>query len=189
MSDFEYPEFQKFRKEIDKWPEFAVVAAEPAMQDALIFLHGKLPEYPDPPQTGVGFTTQKQRAWFFMSVQDGIIPGWRWVDGTEETPGHPEKTGSARTGNLGRKFTESVTAAPWMVQGELGTNVPYAPWVVGPDFPGEEINGKVMYQARIHQGRWWQFADVVAENMDDAWQEFTDAWWPEFSKNIGQVGG
>ncbi len=66
--------------------------------------------------------------------------------------------------------------------GQLGTNVPYAPWVVGPSYPGEEINGKQMYQARVHVERWWQLYDVVAKNIDGAWEEFETTFWPEFKK-------
>lgn len=175
---FDYTDFEKFAKEIERWPILALDAAEEAMNQSVIYLHGKIPEYPLPPMGGVGFATAAQRAWFFASVKDGKVPGWRWVDG------HPQKVGSTRTGTLGRKFTESVDRSQWEVIGEIGTNVPYAPWVVGPSFPGHEFDGRVMYQARIHADRWWQFENVMSENVDGAWQEFTDTFWPKFLELI-----
>lgn len=182
MNDFSNSqEFAKLQKSIEKWPAQALDSAEVAMEQALLYLHGRLPEYPTEPlpnPDGASFMTDKQRAWFFFNAQRGRIPGWSWVDG------HPVKTGSARTGNLGRKFTEQVVRNENAVLGSLGTNVPYAPWVVGPSFPGEEINGKTMYQARIHVDRWWQFAEVIDENQDEAWEEFTAAFWPDFEKRI-----
>lgn len=187
---FDLSMMDDFIEEITKWPEYALLAAEPAMMDALLYLHGSLPEYPDPPEHGVGFTSPAQRAWFFASVKDGRVPGWRWVPGQPATgssqavPGHPEKVGSARTGNLGRKFTEEVFRQPWAVLGNIGTNVPYAPWVVGPPYPGEQINGQTMYQARIHEGRWWQFEVTVESNSDEAWKRFNEKFWPAFQARL-----
>jgi hypothetical protein len=178
----EYQSIQDAIKFLERFPEIALEVAEPAMENALIFLHGQLPEYPPPPAAspdGVSFMTDKQRAWFFAAVKRGDVPGWR------QGAAGPEKVGSARTGNLGRKFTEAVERTDAGVFGQLGTNVPYAPWVVGPDYPGETINGKTMYQARIHQNRWWQFYAVMSENMEKTWEEFEESFWPIFLARIG----
>lgn len=56
----------------------------------------------------------------------------------------------------------------------VGGGLDYAPWVVGPDYPGEIINGNRMYQASIHQNRWWQFFTVIDENINDAWDNFKE---------------
>jgi hypothetical protein len=176
------PEFEKLRKEMEQWPTEVLEAAEVSMEQALLYLHGKLPEYPDPPlpnPDGVSYLNDAQRRWFFANARKGNVKGWQWIDG------HPQKTGSARTGNLGRKFTEDVERDGTAVLGSLGTDVDYAPWVVGPAYPGEIINGKTMYQARIHVDRWWQFEPTMTENMDGAWETFTETFWPEFLAKIG----
>ncbi len=151
MPEFEFKGIEELQKLINSLPELALEAAEPAMQDTMIFLHGQLPEYPPP------------------------IP-----DSTYD-----------RTGTLGRRFTENVNVQQAAVIGELGTNLNYAPWVVGDDFPGSEINGVMKYQAKVHQGRWWQFNDVINENIDKAWEEFTDKFLPEFRERIekAKAGG
>jgi hypothetical protein len=182
MTDaMQLPEFEKLRKEIEQWPAEALDSAEVAMAQALLYLHGKLPEYPDQPlpnPDGVSYMNDAQRRWFFANVRKGNVKGWQWIEG------HPQKTGSARTGNLGRKFTEDVEREDIAVLGSLGTNVPYAPWVVGPSYPGEQINGKTMYQARIHVDRWWQFEPTMEANMDGAWNEFSEKFWPVFLGKI-----
>jgi len=178
----EYKPFEEAIALIERFPEIALEAAEPAMKSALIFAHGQLPAYPPPPAVspdGVSFMNDKQRSWFFAAVKRGDVPGWR------QGENGPEKFGSARTGNLGRKFTEAVEAKDNAVFGQLGTNVPYAPWVVGPDYPGEAINGKTMYQARIHQNRWWQFHSVIDDNLEKIWEEFEESFWPAFMARIG----
>jgi hypothetical protein len=185
MSDtLDYRDFEQFRKQIERWPLLAIEAGRPAMEQALLYLHGKLPEYPPPPQPvdGGWMMSDAQRRWFWANLKKGNIEGWRLVDGK------PVKTGSARTGNLGRKFTEAVYATDDIVIGQLGTNVPYAPWVVGPDYPGRDFDGTAKYQARIHADRWSQLEDVVEENIDNAWDEFTNTFLPEFTKLIMQQG-
>jgi hypothetical protein len=175
---FDYSEFEEFKKQIERWPLLAIEAGRPAMEQALLILHNRIPEYPDPPTNpdGASFMTEKQRKWFFANLREGKIKGWALVNGK------PVKKFNYRTGNLGRKFTEEVFATDDAVLGQIGTNVPYAPWVVGPDYPGRDFDGKVKYQARVHVERWWQFEDVIEENIDDAWQEFAVVFLPELTK-------
>jgi hypothetical protein len=188
MPEFEYNSSKELQDLITALPVLALQAADPAMTETLIFLHGKIPENPELPMLpgghlaapdGVSFLhTDQQRAWFFGSIKKGQLPGWAWEDG------HPAKTGSARTGTLGRRFTEKVEKTDQAVIGQIGTNLEYAPWVVGPSYPGEEINGRMMYQAQIHVDRWWQFGDVMADNIEAAWKIFTEEFWPEFTRRI-----
>lgn len=180
---------QELREWIERLPGLALDAAEPAMTGALTWLHGQLPEYPPPPDGtlklpdgGSFLRTPKQQAWFFAAVKKGQLPGWGW----NEEEGHPQRMGSTRTGTLGRRFTERTQRSGDNVTGELGTNVNYAPWVVGADYPGEEINGKQMYQARVHVDRWWQFGKVIDENTDGLFDEFSEIFWREFSQRIQQ---
>lgn len=169
------------------------------------------------PPDGVSFLrTDKQRKWFFAAVQAGELPGWTWIDakystyyeknpknsGARQYPdivkkrliesGHPQKIGGARTGNLGRSQGRDITSDSNSVTALLGFDksiASYAPWVVGNDYPGDEINGEMMYQARVHVDRWWQFQSIIIENLDDGWRIFQNKFWEEFSKKISEEKG
>lgn len=171
---FDYePALQELERLIERLPEVALNTADPAMNQALLFLHGQIPEYPEIPGPGAPspLRTRKQVRWFFASVKKGQIPGWKWIE-DENGQGHPEGH-YRRTGTLGRKITTSVSPIENGVVGEIGTNVPYAGWVIGPAFPGEDIRGQAMYQARIHENRWFRLGDVISENIDAAWDIFS----------------
>jgi hypothetical protein len=102
-------------------------------------------------------------------------------------PGHPQKVGGARTGNLGRAQGRDVTQNVDSVIATLGFDssiAPYAPWVVGADYPGEDVDGEIMYQAQIHADRWWQFGSIISGEMENAWKLFDETFWEEFSKRI-----
>lgn len=149
----------------------AIQAAEQAMQRALMYLYERIPEYPEKPTQGgwLAQMTPKARRWFFWAVKNGKVDGWQWKDG------HPEGSYRRRqSGGVGGHFTydTKINSQEGTLTGEIGTNLEYAPWVIGPQFPGYEINGQVMFQAKIHEGRWWRFPDVMEQNMDMAWQEF-----------------
>ena len=150
MPEFEFDKgLDELKTLVDQFSDLALKAAEPAMRDTMIYLHGQLPEYPPALET----------------------------------------SSYKRTGTLGRRFTEAVDVQADAVIGELGTNLNYAPWVVGDSFPGSEINGVMKYQAQVHVGRWWQFNTVIDENIAGAWEEFSEAFWPEFRDLIQQNGG
>jgi hypothetical protein len=194
MPEFEYTSSHELQELIGALPVLALQAGEPAMTQTVDFLHGRIPEYPELPMLpgghiapdGVSFLhSDAQRAWFFGSIKKNQLPGWGYEDG------HPAKTGSTRTGTLGRRFTEQVLKTDQAITGEIGTNLNYAPWVVGPDYPGEEINGRTMYQAKVHAD-WWQFGDVIAANLEAGWDVFDEAFWPVFLdlvKNRAGQGG
>lgn len=181
MPEFDFTPAEDLREWILALPTLALEVAQPAMTESVTYLHGQIPAYPEAPSgrlmlaDGVSFLhTAQQRKWFFRAVKKNELNGWEWQDG------HPQKTGSARTGTLGRRFTEAVRTEQQSVVGQIGTNLGYAPWVVGPDYPGELINGEMMHQARAHVDRWWQFGDVIEDNLDAAWEVFTDTFWPQF---------
>ena len=171
MPDLKIDGLDELNKLIDKFPELALEAAREAMNAALLLLHGRLPEYPPPPGPGAPspLHTAKQRRWFFAALREERI----------QVP-------YRRTGTLGRRFAEAVSVDEAGVTGQIGTNLPYAPWVVGPDYPGQQILGQTMYQARIHQGRWWQFETVVQENLGDAFEEFEEVFFEEFGTRIAR---
>lgn len=225
MSDLlDLSQFEKFADDLaNKYPAYAIDAAEIAITDMADFMLGKVPEYPTeilgriaPPDGISWLRTPKQRAWFFAAVQADELPGWRWVDAkygisysTRKDPrnsggysfkdirtehrtlieaAHPEKIGGARTGNLGRSQGRDIIREQYGVSAIMGFDsaiAPYAPWVVGPDYPGENIAGEMMYQARIHTvDNWWQFGAIMQENINDGWTVFNEVFWEEFSKRI-----
>jgi hypothetical protein len=173
MSDvLELTGFDDLDALIERLPDLALIAGGIAMEDALLFLHGQIPPYPGPALTGqtVKFMTAKARAWFFANLRSGKL-----------------KLPYARTGTLGRSFTERTTVGADAVIGEIGTNVNYAPWVVGPSYPGQEINGRTMYQAKIHSGRWWQFEQAMTEAEPAAYGVFDDSFRQAFTRMIEEV--
>lgn len=149
MPEFEYEGVDELMELIAKLPDLATQAGQPAMTDAVLFLHGEIPEYP---------------------------------------PALPESS-YVRTGTLGRRFTTNVEENPLSIIGELGNNVNYAPWVVGDSFPGSEINGVMKYQAKVHRGRWWQFNQVIDDNIERAWEVFDETFLPEFRDMIVKESG
>jgi hypothetical protein len=194
MPEVEFNGFDELDRAIDQLPEMALDAAVPAMGDATLYIHENLPEYPPSSMEslapdGWSFVSEKQRRAFFAMVKAGKIKGWKWqidqvmgLRGKMIQDAHPQKTGSARTGTLGRKFTEDTQRGENAVIGLVGTNTPYAPWVVGPDYPGESINGQTMYQAKVHQNRWWQFYDEFDSSADGAWDAFDERFYAELQK-------
>lgn len=198
MPEVEFSGFDELENAIEQLPEWALDSAVPAMTDATLYIHENIPEYPGISADsfapdGWSFVSEKQRRFFFAAVREGKIRGWAWqVDqvmgqhGKMIDYGHPQKVGSARTGTLGRQFTEETRRDESSVTGLVGTNTPYAPWVVGPDYPGETIGSQTMYQARIHARRWWQFYDVFEEHADGAWDEFEKRFFAELQERWGK---
>jgi hypothetical protein len=117
---------------------------KPAVNDALIYLWENLPIYPPKPAAGEAsrYWTDRQRRWFFWALRNGRV----------DSPYRRKLSGGLR----GSMSTE-VRSAAGRVEGLVGPNVKYAPYVVGQD-----------KQARIHQGRWWVFEDSIERNMDGA---------------------
>jgi len=139
------------------------------MEQTMLFLHGELPEYPAQAhrKADTDNWTDKQRRYFFWALREGII----------QVP-------YRRTGTLGRRFTTEVKTAGAAVEGRIGTNTDYAPWVVGPDRSAAiTIGGVQKYQARGHVGVWWQFMDVIEDNLDGAFAVFVE----EFYKYLGEL--
>lgn len=177
MIEFEldYSEFEEYRQAVGLMPELALKAAEKAMKRALITLN-QMPPYPPPPLPGQAakFWTPAQRRFFFAALRKGLL-----------------KVPYKRTGTLGKQFTTEVYPVDDGVQGEAGTATPYAPWVVGPDYPGRVFDGKnggaPMYQARIHQGRWWQYEDEVEKLRPQSEQEFDEVFFKEFERLLNEA--
>lgn len=184
-------QFEDYAEEfVLKYPIKNLEAAGIAMAEMADFHLGLIPEYPEEtterllPPDGVSFLrTDKQRRWFFAAVRSNEVRGWQWEDG------HPKKVGGGRSGNLGRAQGRNVqtSQSDLSVIGTLGFDpaiAPYAPWVVGGEYPGEQISGEAMYQARIHVDRWWQFESIIAMNEEAGWKLFEQVFWEEFSKRV-----
>lgn len=163
-------ELQNIAKEI---ASLTPTIAFTAMEKAITYIHEEVPDYPHPNRL-IGWlkmATPKARRWFFWAVKQGQVSGWRWVE--DERGGHPEGH-YIRTNTLGRSITSEAVIENNSVIGALGTNIEYAPWVIGPSFPGEQINGRQMYQSRVHEGRWYQLYDIFEQSADRAWEIFDE---------------
>ena len=107
---------------------------------------------------------------------------------TENIPGYPPPpTGSEyrRTGTLGRTLGSSagggkagtpsiytVTQIGGGWEGRFGTNLEYAPYVIG------DKSTIGISQAKQHQGRWWLLSSVAEKAMqkiERTWQRMADA--------------
>ena len=75
-------------------------------------------------------------------------------------PAPPPTSTYRRTGTLGRSWATKVQRSP--LQGQVGTNLDYAPWVQDRD-----------RQAWMHKGRWQTIQDV-AEKLADQVQTIFD---------------
>jgi hypothetical protein len=168
-----FPEFERL---LEQMPELSLAAAEVAMEKTMAFLMSVLPPYPPAVNFEPGVVarawTDKQRRFFFAALRSGRI-----------------KLPYRRTGLLGQRFTTEVRREADSVEGEWGTNDLKAPWVVGPDYPGEEIRGEPMYQARIHAGRWWQFGSVFDEHKDAAMNLYETEFFVEFKQRVAAFKG
>jgi hypothetical protein len=107
----------------------------PAMSDSLNKVWNEVAKYPPPPASSAfpGFKSEKQRRFFFAALRDGLI----------QVP-------YRRTGTLGRSWTTRIDVTVNSIEGRIGTNIIYAPWV--------QDKGQ---QAMIHQGRWQTVQDTL----------------------------
>lgn len=80
-------------------------------------------------------------------------------------PPAPERSTYRRTGLLGRSITVETRATPEGAESEIGTNVPYGPYVIGDD----------TMQAWMHKGRWWQLPDQVFKNIESVTEEISQS--------------
>lgn len=100
----------------------------------------------------------------------------------ENVPAYPqasEDSSYRRTGTLGRTLGSSPSGGQaggkpdifevkqqgmsGFVEGRFGTNLDYAPYVIGPT---ETEGEKGERQAWMHKGKWWQLEDVVPKSKD-----------------------
>lgn len=79
-------------------------------------------------------------------------------------PAAPADSSYRRTGTLGRSWTHSIAELADGLQGEVGTNVRYAPYVQSQQ-----------RQARTHQGRWPTDEQVIQQNEARIREIFADA--------------
>ena len=78
----------------------------------------------------------------------------------------PQRAGARyrRTGTLGRRWTTRVDASANRVEGTVGNNTAYGPFVQSQRF-----------QARVHRGIWQTDAQVVERNIDAIVSDFRAA--------------
>lgn len=82
----------------------------------------------------------------------------------KEYPVPPARSTYVRTGTLGRRWVTKVNKLRDGVEGRIGNNTEYAPWVQSRRF-----------QAAIHQGRWQTAEDVLTEELQTIINDFERA--------------
>lgn len=90
-------------------------------------------------------------------------------------PPPPPGSTYRRTGTLGRRWTSArreVEITGGMLQGRVGNNTPYGPYVQDP-----------AQQAQVHRGRWQTTADVVDDRRDDI-QKILDRMIQDLEKRV-----
>lgn len=150
------------RRVSEELPDLAQAAAEEAMAVALEWVLANLPARPTRESAKAqwpGFQTDKQRRWFFWALHSGELARLR----AQAKPLYPD-------------FYSEAKIVDGRVVGIIANDRPWAPWVIGPDYPGTAYpglnQGKPMYQARIHAGRWWQLGEFMTENAAEIWRVF-----------------
>jgi len=101
-----------------------------AMTQATALVQREAARYPAPSRRPMRFVSDKQRRYVMMLVSQGRVP-------------------YRRTGTLGRTLTSQVKSIGNDIIGTVGTNIVYAPWVIG----HESVGGRGP-QARYHRGTW-----------------------------------
>jgi hypothetical protein len=144
-----------------KLPQLTIDASEYLLEQLLQELLDDLP--PRPPyetakQQWPGFLTDKQRRWYFWALKSGELARQK-----------------ATAPRMDEHWGTEVHTTPAGIVGILYSDAPHMPWVVGPDYPGVVYpglnEGRPMYQARIHQGRWWQLGEFMREKSPELWDE------------------
>jgi hypothetical protein len=149
---------------MEKLPQLTIDTAEATLDWMLNELISEMPERP-PRETAKaqwpGFATDKQRRWYFWALKSGELA--RQAAATE-----PLMTG----------WETEVKATSEGVVGILANTRAYSPWVVGPSYPGVVYaglnQGRPMYQARIHVGRWFQLGKFMEEHAEELWDALFD---------------
>lgn len=169
-----------------QYPELALNAAAIALEDGLEWLKAQIPDDPTGPlDTGYPspLRTDKQRRWWFAHLRESEFGDWqmdasRFSMGTELGDlNKPSDKGQDR--QMRDSFDVKITETPYEVFGDLSTDLPWAPWVVGPEFPGESYGGVKMWQAAIHayHHRWWRLEEIFKENADELNELMQDIYW------------
>lgn len=119
---------------------------EEPMERSLIKIESALKEYPPTPAPGewAAKTHPAQKRAFFALLRAGLIKG-------------------KRTGSLGRRWTIKIDRIADGLEGRVGNNTSYGPFVQSKRF-----------QARFHQGRWKTDQQVVDELRRGIVDDFKD---------------
>lgn len=131
----------------DRLGHFATLQImEAPMERSLIKVENAAKEYPDPPAPGewASKTHIGQKRAFFALLRAGLITG-------------------KRTGSLGRRWTKVIIRTGNDMEGRVGNNTTYGPFVMSE-----------MFQARFHQGRWRTERQIVRELRDEIVRDFEE---------------
>ncbi|HHH39025.1 MAG TPA: HK97 gp10 family phage protein [Sedimenticola sp.] len=119
----------------------------PPMQRGLSRLRERLATYPAARPRRRGFVSEQQRRWFFAALNAGAIT-----------------VPYARTGTLGRSWTDEIRQESDGLVGEVGNNVVYGPYVQGHET-----------QALYHAGNWQTDQEVADALFPSILDDFDEA--------------
>lgn len=184
--EFDDTQIQDFLLVIEQTGELALSLAGEAMQEALQWLLEQLPPDPTrpiPEGAPSPLRTAKQKRWFWANLKAGNIPGWSYIAADDI-----RRYAVPKSGELRDAFHVEVTQTPYEVFGSIGTDLAWAPWVVGSSYPGSTFEGKQMYQAPIHayDNRWWRFEEVMKANEQEFLWILQDIFWDKFREAYGR---
>jgi len=170
MTELKSEGFEALYKALEELGDEQSTVLQAGMDAALFYLDGRLPPYPAgnaPPLPRIyrrngrlsKFKTAKQQRYFFWALRTGAIT-----------------VPYTRTGTLQRRITTRSEVEGDTVTGYIGTDVPYAEYVIGDD----------SQQAPIHKNRWWQLAKEVDKNIDGAAEAMIQKAWETLRDIFGE---
>ena len=118
---------------------------EEPMERSVRKIEYEVKEYPPPPAPGewAAKTHPAQKRAFFALLRAGLIKG-------------------KRTGTLGRRWTVKIDRTADSLEGRVGNNTSYGPFV------------QSRFQARFHRGRWKTDQQVVDQLRSEIVKDFED---------------
>lgn len=146
--DIEIKGLEEATKRLEKMGKDVRPTLASGMSDSLAFVHRKT-KYPPVVRRPQPFKSDRSRRFFFAALKRGIIR----VPYRRGQPPQSQK--------LGQSITTHIETTPNEVIGKIGTNVSYAPLVIG-----EKT------QATYHKGNWWTLEGKVRESLPQIQQIF-----------------
>lgn len=142
---------KKLEKKLGSLADLNRQFVAPTMEEAAHYVLSQVPDYPPQQHKKQPFVSARQRRYVMAAIKRGDI-----------------STPYRRTGTLGRSITTEVRTIGGSVQGVIGTNTTYAPWVIS----DEETPDGIGPQSHYHEGNWWTLQGVVRGAIPEVYDIF-----------------